>query len=170
MNLPVKMATPNYLFKPMSEENAREVAAWRYEPPYDFYDMTRDPQDLEELLDPERRQNYYAVLLEEGLVGFFSFGVEAQVPSFGYSDDSRVDVGLGLRPDLTGKGCGLQFVLAGLEFARSRFTPLGFRLSVATFNERAIRVYERAGFQHVEVFAHRTGGSVYPFLLMKREA
>jgi [ribosomal protein S18]-alanine N-acetyltransferase len=41
---------------------------------------------------------------------------------------------------------GLAYLQAGLAFATQRFTPRRFRLSVATFNERAIRVYERAGF------------------------
>jgi ribosomal-protein-alanine N-acetyltransferase len=72
-------------------------------------------------------------------------------------------VGLGLRPDLTGRGLGLGFLLAGLEFARRRFAPDSFRLSVATFNERA-------GFQWVEVFTHHTNGGEHPFLLMTREA
>jgi ribosomal-protein-alanine N-acetyltransferase len=75
-----------------------------------------------------------------------------------------------LRPDLTGRGLGLEFLAAALQFGRRRFAPAGFRLAVATFNERAIRVYERAGFRRVEVFTHHTNGGDYPFLLMIREA
>jgi ribosomal-protein-alanine N-acetyltransferase len=41
---------------------------------------------------------------------------------------------------------------------------------VATFNERAILVYERAGFRRTEVFTHHTNGGDHPFLLMTREA
>jgi ribosomal-protein-alanine N-acetyltransferase len=81
-----------------------------------------------------------------------------------------VDIGLGLRPDLTGRGLGLPFVLAGLEFARERFAPEGFRLTVAAFNERAILIYERAGFRGIETFTHRTNGGEHPFVLMVRES
>jgi [ribosomal protein S18]-alanine N-acetyltransferase len=156
------MRAPAYAFKPMNDQEAREIAAWRYEAPYDFYDASSDPGDLEELLDPERREgSYYAAFDERGaLVGFFQFEREGET----------VDVGLGLRPDLTGKGLGLGFMLAGLEFARRRFAPDGFSLSVATFNERAIRVYERAGFRRGEVYTHHTNGGEHLFLSMSREA
>jgi ribosomal-protein-alanine N-acetyltransferase len=79
-------------------------------------------------------------------------------------------VGLGLRPNLTGQGLGLEYLRAGLEFARERFSPWRFTLSVATFNERAIEVYERAGFWRGGVYTHHTHGADYPFLAMAREA
>ncbi len=146
----------------MDDEEAREVSAWRYEPPYDFYDWTSDPDDLEELLDPERRKDVYFSAFDErrGLVGFFQFEVKGET----------VDVGLGMRPDLTGAGLGLDYLLAGLEFARGRYSPTRFTLSVATFNARAIRVYERAGFRRENVYLHQTNRDEFPFLAMAREA
>jgi [ribosomal protein S18]-alanine N-acetyltransferase len=44
-----------YVFRPMNDENAREISGWSYDPPYDFYDAASDPDDLAELLDPKRR-------------------------------------------------------------------------------------------------------------------
>jgi [ribosomal protein S18]-alanine N-acetyltransferase len=86
------------------------------------------------------------------------------------SDGDDVTIGLGLRPDLTGRGLGLPFVEAGMAFAREQFGPSRFRLSIATFNERAIRVYERAGFVPLRTFDYETNGGVYPFLEMTRSA
>ena len=156
------MTEQGYTFKPMSDEEAREISAWRYDPPYDFYDATNDPGDLDELLDPRRREGSYFSAFDEGgaLVGFFQFERKGR----------SVQVGLGLRPDLTGMRLGLGFMLAGLGFARRRFDPDGFQLSVATFNEHAISVYERAGFRRGEVYVHHTNGADYLFLLMTREA
>ena len=146
----------------MNAQEASEISAWHYEPPYDFHDTTNDPDDLAELLDPERPDGVYFSAFDDSgaLVGFFQVEKEGRT----------VEVGLGLRPDLTGKELELGFLLAGLEFARIRFAPDVLRLSVATFNERAIRVYERAGFQHVKTFTHHTNGGEHLFLLMTREA
>jgi ribosomal-protein-alanine N-acetyltransferase len=146
----------------MSQRQARAVAAWRYDPPYDFYDAVADPDDLAELLDPEQREGrYFAVLSDPAdFAGFFMFKQEEDI----------VEVGLGLRPDLTGCGLGLSFLLAGLAFARERYAPAQFRLAVATFNQRAIRVYERAGFRQGEPYMHRTNGGEHAFLRMGRSA
>lgn len=151
-----------YRFRPMDDAEARGVAGWRYDPPYDFYDGVADADDLAELLDPEcRRDVYFSVVDEEGdLVGFFQFEHR----------DQTVDVGLGLRPDLTGKGLGLGFLASGLKFALQRFAPARFTLAVAAFNERAIRVYERAGFGRGEVFSHETNGGEHDFVSMRRDA
>ncbi len=163
------MSGPGYVFEPMSDEQAHAVVAWRYEVPYDFYDVANDPEGLEELLGPpERREGYYAVLSDDELVGFFCYGPGGRLQGFDYPDDGSVDVGLGLKPDLIGRGRGLGFVRAGLEFGRRSFSPAGFRLFVATFNERAIRVYEHAGFRRLEVFVRHKNGVDQPFLLMTR--
>jgi ribosomal-protein-alanine N-acetyltransferase len=149
-------------FEQMTQEEAEAIAAWRYEPPYDFYDARADEEDLGLLLSAERRAGRTFAVKDEagGLVGFFTYGQEADV----------VVVGLGLRPDLTGRGLGAPFVTAGLGFARERFTPRQFRLSVATFNARAIKVYERVGFVRTRSFPHETNGGVFRFVEMERPA
>jgi ribosomal-protein-alanine N-acetyltransferase len=153
-------AGSGYRFRLMSDEEATRISGWHYEPPYDFYDATSDPDDLAELLDPKRRKDAYYSVFDGGgdLVGFFQFEREG----------TTVDIGLGMRPDLTGRGLGARSLLAGL--AREHFSPERFTLSVATFNERAIQVYERAGFQRNTVYTHHTNGGEHLFLSMAREA
>ena len=148
-------------FQSMNADYAHAIADWRYEGIYTFYDMEQDVQDLEELLDPRSwADRYYAVTDDqEDLIGFFCFEREREA----------VVIGLGLRPDLTGKGWGLAFFEAGLEFAQKKYRPATFVLSVATFNQRAINVYRKAGFEDAEVFLQETNNSRYEFLRMIRE-
>jgi [ribosomal protein S18]-alanine N-acetyltransferase len=60
-----------------------------------------------------------------------------------------IEVGIGLRPDLVGRGLGRAFMRAQLEFARATWSPRLFRLHVASWNARAIRLYESLGFREV---------------------
>ncbi len=151
-----------FSFRELSAQDAQHIAGWHYPEPYAFYDWTADPDDLAELLDPERRARWYhAALNERGdLVGFLSLR----------ENQGTVLIGLGLRPDLTGRGHGLPFLLEALAFARDQFTVITFRLMVATFNRRAIRVYERAGFRSGRILLHQTNGGEHEFLEMSRDA
>ena len=156
-------------FQPMDKTCARAIAAWHYEGAYSFYDMDQDAEDLAELLDPHSwPDHYYAVMDAEAaldtaggeLVGFFCFEVEQDV----------VTLGLGLRPDLTGKGVGRAFCEAGLQFARENFKPRAFALDVATFNQRAIALYRKLGFQDSWISLQESNGGQHEFLHMVREA
>jgi [ribosomal protein S18]-alanine N-acetyltransferase len=161
-----------FTFRLMDETDARAIQSWRYEDEYAVYNAGADEDDTpSELLD--RRSPYYAARDERGeLIGFFCYGTSASITGNAepgiYGEDHNVLIGLGLRPDLTGKGLGLDFVNAGLAFGKEQFAPSAFGLYVMTFNQRAIRVYERAGFQPVrEVIQHSPQGE-RPFLEMSR--
>ncbi|HYO60409.1 MAG TPA: GNAT family protein [Actinomycetota bacterium] len=145
----------------MTQADAEAVARWHYDPPYDFYDFEADAEDLEEVLDPARRAgDYHAVDRDGELVGFFSFKRHGDA----------LEIGLGIRPDLTGRGAGAGFLEAGLDFAREKFTPKTLWLDVATWNERAKKVYERAGFEPGHVWTHETRQGPVDFLRMSRPA
>lgn len=66
-----------------------------------------------------------------------------------------MDIGLGMKPELTGKGLGKMFLQAGIAFAVKECKPKTFRLSVATFNTRAITLYKNIGFQQGPIFLSR---------------
>jgi ribosomal-protein-alanine N-acetyltransferase len=149
-----------FAIRAMTAADAGEIAAWRYPEPYSFYDSDRDPDDLAVLLDPAGwGSRYFAGDDEQGrLAGFFQFT----------ATDEVVEIGLGLRPELTGHGLGAAFVAAGLEFAEERFGAREHALAVAAFNRRAIAVYERAGFREVRRYEHFTGGALHEFVWMTR--
>jgi RimJ/RimL family protein N-acetyltransferase len=133
------MDVSTWLIEPATAESLKEVAGWRYEPPYDFYNDDGKP-----VRNPER---FFAVRDDDSrLVGSLYF--ETRPTGLFY--------GLGIRPDLTGRGLGLGFVRLGLDFAHERFPGRRVTLDVADFNDRALKVYERAGFRvtgsHVKHF------------------
>lgn len=151
----------SYVFIPRDQQATDEIVGWHYEEPYSFYDMEADAEDLAEFLDPDQWENSYAVYNEEKeLVGFFSFQV----------DGDSVEIGLGMRPDLTGKGDGLAFLEEGLVFAKEKFGAKTFELAVAAFNTRAIKVYEKAGFRETRRFMQETNGGHYEFCEMIKGA
>lgn len=154
-------------WKPIALPEAREIIAWHYEPPYDFYNVGED--GLAELLDPA--QHYAAATDETGrLIGFACFGTSAQVPGgreAGYYTDAALDLGLGMRPALTGQGRGAVFVSAAITFGQHQFQATAFRLSVAAFNQRAIRAYVRAGFTELGHFTATMRRQPVDFLVMQ---
>lgn len=153
----------HYTFTPMDQASARSVQSWRYDGPYAVYNLGPGEETLQAFLDPQNA--YYAITSETGeLVAYACFGPDARVPGGDY-DGAALDVGLGLRPDLTGHGHGLGLVEAILDFGRGTFAPATFRLSVAAFNRRALRVYERAGFRPVQTFAHTGNGKLFVILV-----
>jgi len=146
-----------FAIRAMTAEDAQAIAAWRYPEPYDFYDWDRDPGDLAQLLDPSGHGVRYFAADDDGrLAGFFEF-----TPG-----EDELEIGLGLRPDLTGHGLGATYLATGLEFAERRFGARDFALAVAAFNLRAIAVYERAGFREVRRYEHFTNGAVHTFVWM----
>lgn len=149
-----------FVVRPMTEVDALAVAGWRYPEQYAFYNADADPADLAELLDPaEWGLRYFAVDGDDHqLAGFFVFKPAGE----------DVEIGLGLRPELTGDGLGGAFIEAGLQFAEQRFAARSFSLAVATFNTRAITVYCRAGFRVVQSYQHETNGGVHSFVRMTR--
>jgi ribosomal protein S18 acetylase RimI-like enzyme len=129
--------------KDMSEKFAVEIVNWRYEAPYDFYNNEVTSEAINEMIE----NPYYAVINQsEELVGFFCIGSTAQVPighQFGAYSEEFLDIGIGMKPDLTGKGLGSTFFSKVLQTIE-KDKPL--RLTVAEFNRRAIHLYMKLGF------------------------
>jgi ribosomal-protein-alanine N-acetyltransferase len=135
-----------FRFRPMTAADARAVERWRYPAPYDVYDR-RSARSLDPASDPGR---YFAAENREGLAGFFEFE---------RAEEGRLHFDLSLRPELTGEGHGESFVRAGLEFAAERWSPDSFEVTVDSFNDRALTVYDRLGFDRAAERAVSDGGA-----------
>ncbi|WP_396954437.1 GNAT family N-acetyltransferase [Niallia sp.] len=148
-----------YHFQLITQEQAEEIAYnWHYDGMYGFYDMEEDDEDLAAFLDSEQRNNsIFAVTEKNQLIGFFSINK---------IDNDTIDIGLGLRPDLTGQGIGYIFLTNGLKFLMEQFSPSFITLAIATFNIRAIKVYRKAGFKETTTFKQLTNGGEFEFMNM----
>ncbi len=149
-----------FAFRELTRADARAIAGWRYEEPYSAYDL----DDAQRLLLPE--YEYFAAVADEGeLVGYCCFGEDARVA--GLEEEAGVlDVGGGLRPDLTGVGLGGAFLREVCRFGGELHHPEAFRVAVATFNQRAQLVAAALGFERSG--AHETAEREY--VLMTRAA
>jgi len=136
----------NLMIKNITQDDAVNILCWKYEKPYDIYNAILTPDAIIELLG----KSYYAVKDEEGqLVGFFCIG-EAGKVGIGYEynayKENCIDIGIGMKPDLTGRGNGTYFFSVILEFVQKIYPKTDLRLTVAAFNKRAIHLYEKFGF------------------------
>ncbi|QKS48919.1 GNAT family N-acetyltransferase (plasmid) [Paenibacillus cellulosilyticus] len=135
----------------MTSEHAEELCSWRYEPPFDLYGWSNFRQmeaDGTEFGDPDiRAKQYITVLNDEGqMIGFSQL-----FPLLGVTR-----LGLGLRPDQCGRGLGAAFARAVAEEARRRAPGDEIDLEVLTWNERAIRAYQKAGFHMTDTYVRNT--------------
>ncbi|NNC92887.1 MAG: GNAT family N-acetyltransferase [Acidimicrobiia bacterium] len=136
--------------RPVTEEDVRDFAEWRYEPPYDVYSITEAVEEaVAYFLSPET--NGHVILRDGELAAFCTFGADARVPGGDYSGPG-LDIGLGVRPSLAGRGLGSSFVQAVIVFARQNLDDRRLRVSIAAENERALRVWSQAGFTETQRF------------------
>lgn len=157
-----------FTFCPMDEAGARAVLAWHYPAPYGIYNTAPEQVDDDALALADPANHYYLIYEGAGApVAYCCYGADARVRGGDYGADA-LDAGLGVRPDLTGQRRGDEFVVAVLEHGRRVFDPVAWRVTIARFNARAQRVWEKAGFQHRQEFEREMDGM--PFVVLMKGA
>ncbi|WP_165279922.1 GNAT family N-acetyltransferase [Paenibacillus protaetiae] len=158
-----------YRFGPMDLTHAKQILDWTYDPPYHLYSLEASEEDQAELLNGAY---YYAESDSGELTGFFCVGSSARVPGgypLGiYAGDDCLDIGFGLRPDYTGRGHGPEFIRQVMRYVDAEYRPTKLQLVVASFNRRAIRAYEKAGFYPIGAFYSMIGDQMLEFVAMRR--
>jgi RimJ/RimL family protein N-acetyltransferase len=140
-------------FRPLKRADAECIVGWRYETPFDFYNPALEA--VEPMLDA--RSGYFAAFKDGLLVGFCCFGPDAQVAGGAYGK-AALDIGAGLRPDMTGQGIGRAFLTAVVTFSQKYSSERPLRATVAAFNARAISVVRSVGFTEVTHFRRPVDG------------
>lgn len=154
----------NYSIIPMALNYALEISKWKYENEYSIYSFESDKETLDELLNGD----YYVCLdVNNKLIGYFCKGKSAHIPTkenYKYSSD-YLDIGLGMNPDLCGKGLGYNFMICGINDLTNYNIDIKLRLTVACFNQRAITLYKKVGFIVETTVTHKASGNL--FYIMK---
>lgn len=115
------------------------------------------------LYEPMQRAEFRPIfndLVEKGVKYIFSDGVNdigmfKLVPLTYRTSHICYLGGVAIHPDFGGKGLGLKMMNEIVKYAKEQ----GFKrieLSTATFNEKAIKLYEKAGFQKEGVLRNYT--------------
>lgn len=147
-------------FRVPTISDVEDILTWKFEGIYSFYDNDIDVNKMEWIKSIVDSDNDFAIYDEHNrLIGNCGFE---------YIDEFFC-VGVQMRPDITGKGFGTEFVKAIVEFGKQKYNLEHIDLMVAKFNKRAIRVYEKLGFKVVEEFVNTIRGNDYDFMTMRLE-
>lgn len=151
-----------FFLSKFTEENAKTVCSWKYEQEYSVYNFPEWETVKEQRWDiadaVNRKAAYFAVLDENSeFCGYFLFRFHQNI----------VTLGLGIRPELCGKGHGAEFLALILNEFRARYPEQTLELEVRSFNKRAIRCYRHAGFQDVKSYFKETPMGADTFLQMR---
>ena len=142
-------------------QNIRPVTTADFDLIYHLYMHPQtNPYLLYEWMEKEQFKPIFEELLAKGIVYVYeeagkTVGMFKLAP-WGYRTDHIVYLGgLAIHPDCFGQGYGMKMTQAILDFAKS-LGYLRVELSTAVTNEKAIRLYEKAGFEKEGVLRRYT--------------
>lgn len=143
--------TIHITYLPTEEPSAREFLTWKYKPPYQIYNYASEnfDKDLAYSLDP--KNNIHSMYRDDELIGYCSFGRDARVPGGKYSEDA-LDIGLMIKPELTGQGLGSSFVANIAHYGTENYGLKKLRVTILESNLRALRVWEKNVFRKTQSF------------------
>lgn len=155
----------NVIIRPITAAEIAVFLPWQYEPPYDVYNMLANGADgdaFDEMvayfLEPE---NHCCAILHEGeFIGFCTFGADGQVAGGDYSQPA-LDVGMGMKPELTGQKRGQHFIAAAIQYATEMFPSTPLRATIAAKNGRAQHMCKKVGFVRQEEFICPRNGKAF---------
>ena len=140
-----------FILNNLTEENAKEICSWKYEGEYAVYNYPDwnvvAAQNWAIAKEEKRCREFKAVLNESGeLCGYFRM----------IDSGEYILVGVGLKPSICGNGLGSILMKLLKNECFRRFNNKKIVLEVRSFNKRAIKCYEKAGFTAVDSYERNT--------------
>ncbi len=147
-------------FRAPIKSDIEDILTWKYDGIYSFYDNSIQKEKIEWIESFIDSDDNFSIYNEQNeLVGNCSF----------YYIEEFFCLGVQMRPELTGRGFGTEFVRAIINFGKKKYNLSYIDLTVAKFNKRAIKVYEKLGFKIIEEFVNTIRGNDYDFMAMRLE-
>ena len=146
---------------PTTEEEKILITEWKYEGEYSVYNAEPYEEQKKKGFGFANPQNhFYSFYDEKKLIGFINL----------YEEETEVFFGIGVKPEECGKGYGSQMTETACKISRRLFPGKPLYLEVRTWNQRAVRCYEKAGFHIVgEPIRQTTSAGKGVFYHMIRE-
>lgn len=144
-----------------TEEEKILIMEWKYEGEYSVYNAEPNEEQKKKGFGFANPQNhFYSFYDEKKLIGFINL----------YEEETEVFFGIGVKPEECGKGYGSQMTETACKISRRLFPGKPLYLEVRTWNQRAVRCYEKAGFHIVgEPIRQTTSAGEGVFYHMIRE-
>lgn len=127
-------------YRTMTDDDKRQICEWKYDGEYKIYNLpSYEEMKAQQIgfMNPKSEQNYIAFADEETLVGFANILEEA----------TEVFIGIGANPELCNHHYGREILALAYHISKSRYPDKPLYLEVRTWNTRAVKCYQRAGFQ-----------------------
>ena len=122
---------------PTTEEEKYRINAWNYTGDYAIYNNPPyEEQKKRGFGFANPQNNFYSFYDGTSLVGFVNLSEE----------ENEVFFGIGVNPDCCNHGYGQQMTRIACELSQTLFPGKPLYLEVRTWNTRAVRCYEKAGF------------------------
>ncbi len=154
----------NLSYHIITEEEKQAVCSWKYEGDYACYNQPSYKEAKEKgmlFFHPGHEKNFRTYYDGDVLVGFTNL----------MEDGDKVFLGIGVHPDLCSKGYGTAIIRETCRISEELYPGKPLYLTVRTWNQRAIRCYEKCGFvKDGDVFFMRTYSGVAEFYRMMRSA
>ena len=121
-----------------TEEEKYVITEWKYPGEYAVYDSTPyEEQKKRGFGFANPANHFYSFYDETALVGFINL----------YEEETEIFFGIGVNPDCCSEGYGQQMTKAACDLCGRLFPGKPLYLEVRTWNARAVRCYEKAGFR-----------------------
>lgn len=140
-----KRERTKYKIVNMNNNILKEIVTWKYDGEYSEYNID-SYQELKKrgasILNPSNVKNYLCYINEKNeLVGYTNMCKKS---------NGEVFLGIGLAPKYCGMGLGSEILKKSVKVLMENHPNSIIKLQVRSWNERAIKCYEKSGFKYIK--------------------